>query len=271
MIPGGPFEPGFLAFVAGGVGLVLGSFLNVLSLRWPTDRSIVRPGSHCPACETPIRWFDNVPLLSWIVLRGRCRDCGVRISVQYPLVELGTALIWAGMAWHEGMTVEALRGAVFLTILFGIALADARFYIIPNPFSVGGMGVGLAFSGFSPRIGLVESASGAAVGFALLWGVAWAGTRLFRRQMEAAGVDQAMGGGDIKMMAMVGAFLGIPGVLLTLFLGSVLGVVVFGPISAMTRRLIPFGVFLAAGAALTWAWGGALVEWYLGKVLGVGG
>lgn len=124
------------SLVAGLFGLTVGSFLNVCSLRWPQDQSVVSPGSHCPGCDSPIRWYDNVPVLSWLLLRGRCRRCGIGISVQYPLVELATGLMWAGIFAVHGPTWEALRGSIFLTILFGIALSDARFYIIPHELSL---------------------------------------------------------------------------------------------------------------------------------------
>lgn len=264
-------EPWMLVALAGLFGLLLGSFLNVCVLRWPVDQSVIRPPSHCPSCDEPVRWFDNIPVLSWLVLRGRCRHCAASISVQYPLVELATGLIWAGVVWRFGADWEAARGGVLLTLLFGIALTDARFYIIPDQFSLGGLVMGLALAPLSDRITLVQSMLGAAMGFGLLWLVAWGGTLLFKKQMEAAGVDRAMGGGDIKMMAMVGAFLGVQGVFLTLFLGSLVGILVFGPISALTKRLIPFGIFLAAGAAVAYGWGGALVDWYMTSIVGAPG
>jgi leader peptidase (prepilin peptidase)/N-methyltransferase len=243
------------SLVAGVFGLLLGSFLNVCSLRWPVDESVVRPRSHCPGCGAPIAWYDNVPVLSWIILRGRCRGCGEGISIQYPLVELVTGLIWGGLVFLHGFEWEALRGAVFLTILLGIAVSDARFYIIPDEFSVGGAICGLALSFFAPSITVVQSLTGAALGFGLLWIVAWAGDMAFKKE--------AMGGGDIKMMAMIGAFLGIQGVLLTIFLASFLGAAIFGPISIRTGKLVPFGIFLAAGAALAYGWGDAMVGWYM--------
>lgn len=250
----------WLAGAAGGLGLVLGSFLNVCSLRWPQDESVVHPRSRCPDCGKGVSWYDNVPVLSFLLLRGRCRGCGGAISVQYPLVELATGLIWLGMAVHAGPGVEALHGALFLTLLLGIALADARFYIIPDQFSVGGALLGLALSPFVAEPGPVGAVAGAALGFVLLWVVAWAGEKAFGQE--------AMGGGDIKMMAMVGAFLGPAGVLLTVFLGALVGAVVFGPISYRTGKLVPFGIFLAVGAAVAYAWGDALVAWYLDWALG---
>lgn len=240
---------------AGVLGLALGSFLNVCSLRWPEDQSVVRPPSRCPRCGESLRWYDNVPVLSWILLRGRCRNCSSGISIQYPLVELGTGGTWAGMVWIHGPGLEAVRIALFVTILLGIAVSDARFYIIPDQFSVGGAVLGVGLAALAPGIGFVQSLSGALLGFVLLWFVAWAGEKAFKKE--------AMGGGDIKMMAMIGAFLGMQGVLLTLFLGAFLGAVIFGPISYRTGKLVPFGIFLAAGAAATAFWGDPLVEWYL--------
>lgn len=253
-------SPLFDALVAGVLGMLLGSFLNVCSLRWPVDESVVHPRSRCPGCDSGIAWYDNIPVLSWLLLRGRCRRCGEGISIQYPLVEVATGLIWGGLVGLYGLEWEALRGALFLTILLGIALSDARFYIIPDQFSVGGALLGIALSFTVATISPVGSLTGAAVGFGLLWFVAWAGAKAFKKE--------AMGGGDIKMMAMIGAFLGVQGVLLTIFLASFLGAVIFGPISIRTGKLVPFGIFLAAGAAVTYGWGNALVAWYMGWAFG---
>lgn len=255
--------------LAGLFGLMVGSFLNVCTLRWPLEESVISPPSTCPACGSGIAWYDNIPLLSWLLLRGRCRRCGETISVQYPLVELTTGLVWAGMlarASYFGPAGEwpweAVRGAVFLTILLGIAISDARFYIIPDEFSLGGAVLGFLLALLPDGVTLQAAAIGAAAGFAILWLVGWLGKLAFRKD--------AMGGGDIKMMAMVGAFLGGSGVLLTLFLGAFLGAVIFGPISWKTGKLVPFGIFLAAGAAISYAWGDALVGWYLTEILLVG-
>jgi leader peptidase (prepilin peptidase)/N-methyltransferase len=255
-----------VAIAAGAFGLLLGSFRNVCTLRWPKNESVVSPPSHCGSCEARIRWFDNIPVLSWVLLRGRCRSCDVRISAQYPLVELATGLIWAGVFLRLGLEPEALRGAVFLTLLFGIALTDARFYIIPDQFSLGGLFLGLALAGWISYLGgtatpLIQAGAGAMLGFGLLLAVAIGGKALFKKD--------AMGGGDIKMMAMVGSFLGGAGVLLTLFLGALFGAVIFGPISMKTGKLVPFGIFLAAGAAVTFAWGDMILDWYFVNILEV--
>jgi leader peptidase (prepilin peptidase)/N-methyltransferase len=250
----------FFPLAMGVLGLMVGSFLNVCILRWPKDESVVRPPSRCPGCDQPIAWYDNIPILSWLLLRGRCRRCGTRISIQYPLVELAMALIWAFLAWHHGLSLAAFAGAVFFAILVGIALTDAREYLIPDEFSLGGLVLGILFSlpgGFAT---IASALAGAATGFLVLWAVGTLGTRMFK--------EEAMGGGDIKMMAMVGAFVGWQGVLLTIFLGALLGTLVFVPLSFFRRkRLVPFGVFLSAGAAVTWLAGPAVITWYRTFVL----
>ncbi len=252
----------YAAVVAALFGAAVGSFLNVCVHRWPIDESVVTPRSRCPACGAAIAWYDNIPVLSWLLLRGRCRRCGAPISPQYPAVELATALIWAAAVVRLGPGWEALRIAFFLTVLLGIALTDVRHYIIPNEFSLGGLVCGLALALAPGGISPLRSLEGAALGLGLLWGVAVVGEWIFHKP--------AMGMGDVKMMAMVGAFLGPAGVLLTIFLGALLGTVVFGPISWRTGRLVPFGVFLALGAAVAVTWGGMLVDWYLRIAFGSG-
>lgn len=246
-----------IALFFAAIGAVLGSFLNVCILRLPSEQSVVRPPSRCPRCGSGVRWYDNIPILSWLILRGRCRSCGNPISIQYPLIELATACIWAWMAMRFGNELEAVRGALFLTILLGIAMTDAREYIIPDEFSIGGLILGLGLSLVQGLEGLKYSAIGAVVGFVVLWLVAWLGKHAFKKE--------AMGGGDIKMMAMVGAFVGWKGVFLTIFLGSVVGTVVFGPLALIGKKKdVPFGIFLAMGAAVTFLWGDAVLEWYSG-------
>ncbi len=243
------------AIFAGLAGAMFGSFLNVCILRWPAEQSVVRPRSRCPKCDRGLAWYDNVPIISWLLLQGRCRNCGTPISVQYPLIELATALIWAFMALRHGLSIEALRGAVFFTILLGIAMTDAREYIIPDEFSLGGLVVGLLFSLAAGRAGFGHAVLGAVAGFGLLYLVGVLGTWMLKQE--------AMGGGDIKMMAMVGAFLGWRGVLFTIFLGATVGSLIFVPLSLTGRkRLVPFGVFLALGAAVTYLLGPGLYLWY---------
>jgi leader peptidase (prepilin peptidase)/N-methyltransferase len=240
---------------AGLVGAIIGSFLNVCILRLPSNQSVVRPPSRCPKCGQGVRWYDNIPVLSWLLLRGRCRHCQNPISIQYPLIELATALIWAACAYHYGYELDAIRAAVFFTLLLGIAMTDAREYIIPDEFSLGGLVLGLGLSLIHGLPGLYPALLGAAVGFVTLWIIAELGKRAFKKE--------AMGGGDIKMMAMVGAFIGWQGVFLTIFLGSVVGTLIFGPMALIGRKKeVPFGIFLALGAVVTFLWGGWLLDWY---------
>lgn len=251
--------PVVLFFAA--IGAVVGSFLNVCILRLPAEQSVVSPPSRCPKCGNGVKWYDNIPIVSWLILRGKCRNCKNPISIQYPLIELATALIWAGMALRYGSELESVRAALFLTILLGIAMTDAREYIIPDEFSLGGLMLGLGFSLMWGMPGLKVAAIGAAVGFAVLWLIAWLGKHAFKKE--------AMGGGDIKMMAMVGTFVGWTGVALTIFLGALVGTIVFLPLSLMGKKpLVPFGIFLAVGAAISYLWGPAIVTWYTHTYLG---
>ena len=252
-------EPLVLPFAAA-LGAILGSFLNVLILRLPKDESVVFPGSKCPRCQTPIAWYDNVPVVSWLILGGKCRSCKAGISVQYPLIELFVASLWGFSVWQYGATLTALTAAVFGTTLLGIAVTDARHYLIPDEFSLGGLVLGLLLSFRGGLGGLLEAVIGAAVGFAVLYAVAVLGEKAFRKE--------AMGGGDIKMMAMVGAFVGWKGVLLTIFGGALLGTLIFVPLQLKQKRLVPFGIFLAAAAAIVFVVGDAVIAWYWGMVVG---
>jgi leader peptidase (prepilin peptidase)/N-methyltransferase len=256
-----PADP-VLTRIGGLFGAIFGSFLNVCILRLPAELSVVRPGSRCPKCGYELRWYDNIPMVSWLLLAGKCRQCRTPISIQYPLVELATALIWAGFTWQFGPTLEMFRGATFFTLLLGIAMTDAREYIIPDEFSLGGLAIGLLFAlpgGFRP---IGAALLGAVAGFGLLYLVAVGGKAVFK--------EEAMGGGDIKMMAMVGAFTGWAGVLLTIFLGSLLGTVILVPLALIgKKKLVPFGVFLALGSAVTFLWGADVVAWYQSYLVGL--
>ena len=254
-------EPMLAAVVGALFGAVIGSFLNVCIVRLPAEQSVVSPPSRCPKCGKPVEWRDNIPVLSWLLLRGKCRGCREPISILYPIIELATAVLWAGMAWHYGLSLDALRGALFGTLLLGIALTDAREYIIPNEFTYGGLAIGLILSAAGGLDSVVAALIGAVVGFAILWLVGVAGRWAFK--------EEAMGGGDIKMMAMVGTFVGWQGVLLTIFLGALAGTAIFLPLTLIGRKkLVPFGVFLAIGAAVTYVIGPSIIEWYR-RYLGV--
>ena len=236
------------------VGLCFGSFLNVCILRLPHDQSLLRPRSTCPRCKQPIAWRDNVPVVSWLWLRGKCRWCHKPISVQYPVIEALVGVLFGVSVLAYGASLHAVSTAVFGTLLLGIAITDARHYLIPDEFSLGGLVLGLALALGGGVPGFLQALLGAAVGFGLLWGVAKVGAWVFK--------EEAMGGGDIKMMAMVGSFVGWRGVLLTVFAGAALGSLIFVPLSIKKKRLVPFGVFLAVGAAVTFVFGDAILVWY---------
>jgi leader peptidase (prepilin peptidase)/N-methyltransferase len=261
MDPGLVADPRFLVPFAAVFGLLIGSFLNVCIVRWPGEQSVVRPRSRCPKCGNLIAWYDNIPVASWLALGAKCRHCALPIPWFYPAVELAVGILWGAAALHYGPSVEMLRAALFFTVLLGIAATDAREYIIPDEFSVGGAVLGLLFAFLGGALAWQPALIGAAVGYALLWVIAWVGEKAFG--------EEAMGGGDIKMMAMIGAFLGWQGVLLTLFLGALVGTLIFLPIKLMGReKLVPFGIFLALGAVATWVAGPALIAWYARAVLG---
>ncbi len=245
---------------AGLVGLCFGSFLNVCILRLPHDQSLLKPPSTCPQCKRRIEWRDNIPVLSWLLLKGKCRHCGKRISRQYPIIEALVGLMWAAAVLWSGPTLHALAAAVLGTILLGIAITDARHYLIPDEFTWGGLVLGLAISLGGGVPGFLQAVLGAGAGLALLYAVAVIGKWVFK--------EEAMGGGDIKMMAMVGSFVGWKGVLLTIFAGALLGTLIFVPLSFKKKKLVPFGVFLAVGAAVTFLFRDTVIDWYLRFIRG---
>jgi leader peptidase (prepilin peptidase) / N-methyltransferase len=258
--------PWFVWLLAGGAGAAIGSFLNVCIYRWPAEQSVIRPPSRCPACEHPLAWRDNIPIIGWLLLRGRCRYCGVRIPAQYPMIEAATALVWIAAVARFGPGVEALRSALFLTILLGIAMTDAREMVIPDQFTLVGAAIGLVLAAMpATEISLLAAVLGAVVGYVLLWGVKIVAEKALRKP--------ALGVGDIHMMLLVGAFTGLPGMLLTLMLGSILGLLIGVPLTWIRGRrqivgsYLPLGTFLALGAAAAHVWGAPIVDWYLGFIM----
>jgi len=265
-------------------GAAVGSFLNVCVARWPRDLSVIRPRSRCPWCGHQLAWFENIPLVSWLALRARCRCCDESISVQYPLVELTVALGWMLSFGYFGLDVVALRVAVFGTILFGIALTDLQHYLIPDGFTVFGLFwviamsvVGMVIGDQGPFVGPYDAIVGACAGAGLVAIVGWLG--------EAALKREAMGMGDVTLMAFAGAALGPARAIVTVFAGAILGAVTFlavvYPIARVKQTvyreqtelalgggsfeapLVPFGVFLAPAAVLTLLWGDTMVAWLL--------
>ncbi|MEP6691824.1 MAG: prepilin peptidase [Gemmatimonadaceae bacterium] len=262
------------------VGACIGSFLNVCVSRWPEGLSVVAPRSRCPRCGAGIAWYDNFPIVSWLVLRARCRGCGEPISPVYPLVELVVALAWLAAAIAYGPTFSAVRVAVFVTLLLGITLTDASKYEIPDGFTVFGFGFALVTAGIAlfinetlPFASLYDAFMGACAGAGAIAIAGWLGEVVLKKE--------AMGFGDVTLMAMIGAFIGPQRALLTVFLGALLGAVVFlvvvFPIGRLKSRgsadyempLVPFGVFLAPAALAALLWGNALVDWYAHRMLGL--
>jgi leader peptidase (prepilin peptidase)/N-methyltransferase len=261
------------------LGLVIGSFLNVCILRIPADKSIVLPASSCTKCGKAIAPYDNIPVLSWLFLGGKCRNCKTKISVMYPAVELLTGLLFLACYFVFGPTVDALKWAVFAALLVVLTITDLRERILPDEVNFFGLGAGLLFSFFTksldgtalwianrwfdfppPQMALsfVDAALGAVAGSGLLWLVAEGYFRIRGRE--------GMGLGDVKMMAAVGAFLGLKRTLLTVLMGSLLGSVIGILLIAVSKKgrdyELPFGTFLGAGALLVVFFGTPALHWY---------
>jgi leader peptidase (prepilin peptidase) / N-methyltransferase len=241
-------------------GLVIGSYLNVVVYRLPLGLSTVYPRSRCTGCGTLIRARDNVPVLSFLLLRGRCRTCGTSISWRYPLVEAATGALFAACLLRFGLTLEALAAIVFSCLMLVLALIDYDHMILPDRITLPGIAVGIATQLAAPLAGLVPAVLGALLGAGILLAV-WALWLVVRR-------EEGMGLGDVKMLALVGAFLGWTGVLVTLFFGALAGSVVGLALmrwgSLDMRSKLPFGVFLALGGVVALFFGEALAAWYMG-------
>jgi leader peptidase (prepilin peptidase)/N-methyltransferase len=254
------------ALLAGLFGLLIGSFLNVCIYRLPRDLSVVRPRSFCPACEKQIAAYDNIPVLSYLILGARCRHCKTRISIRYPLVELITGAAFFTAVLMNGPGLEAVKLCVFSAILIELIFSDLESRILPLEFTVGGLLAGLAFSFFTPIQGRfpglsspVEAALAAAVSSGVLWLVRAAHMAIRKREGLALG--------DLHMIAMMGAFLGVQGILLTVAAGSLLGAVVGLLYIWLARKNagdyeLPFGSFLGIAGLLMALFGQGLFQWY---------
>jgi leader peptidase (prepilin peptidase)/N-methyltransferase len=267
------------------VGAAIGSFLNVCIGRWPEGLSVVKPRSRCPKCGHQIKASENIPILSWLMLRGKCSNCHERISIQYPIVELLVGLIWLDAYGHLGMSFTAFRAAVFVTVLLGIAITDAKHFVIPDGFTVFGLFFILLTSFIALYLreselfaGPWDAILGMCVGAGAISIVGWLGEVWLKRP--------AMGFGDVTLMAVVGAAVGPVRSLLTIFIAAVLApIVLLGivyPLSARgladdrgqtelalevgggwRKRELPFGVFLAPAALIALVHGDAIIAWYL--------
>ena len=276
------FLEGLYVFV---VGAAVGSFLNVCIGRWPEGLSVVKPRSRCPKCGHQIKATENIPIVSWLLLRGRCSNCRERISIQYPIVELLVGLLWLAAYFQFGMSVTAFRVAVFATVLLGISITDAKYFLIPDGFTVFGLFfvlltafIALYFGEAEPFARPWDAILGMCVGAGAISITGWLGEVWLKRP--------AMGFGDVTLMAVVGAALGPPRALLTIFIGAAIApIVLLGivyPLSARgfaddqgqtelaleasagwRRRELPFGVFLAPAALIALLFGDAIIGWYL--------
>lgn len=248
-------------------GSLIGSFLNVCIYRMPRDCSIVWPSSRCTSCSNPIRPWDNIPILSFLLLGGKCRTCKAPISLRYPLVEALNALLYIFLLWRFGPDWPFLIYALFCSALLVITFIDLDFQIIPDRISLPGIPLGLLAGSLilpdpfmrAGALGWQASFIGAASGFFFYYFIAVAGEKILKKE--------AMGGGDIKLMAMIGGFLGWKGVILTTFFGSLFGSVI-GIFMMLLRgrekgSQIPFGPFLALGAMVTLFFGQEIIIWYL--------
>jgi leader peptidase (prepilin peptidase)/N-methyltransferase len=252
-----------LVLVTGGM---VGSFLNVVIHRVPRGESVVTPRSRCPHCQHEISWWENIPVLSWLLLRGRCRGCGQAISFRYVLVEILAALLAVLLFSRFGPSVLFLFFTYFAFNLLALTYIDLDHQLLPDRLTLSGLCIGLVGAPFvlpeGPVPAFLFALQGALVGGGLLFGVAWG--------YEKATGRQGMGGGDIKFLAMIGAFLGWEGALLALFLGSLagslIGVMLMVRRGANRRLALPFGPFLAIGAFVTLFWGPQILQWYFGSL-----
>jgi leader peptidase (prepilin peptidase)/N-methyltransferase len=239
-------------------GICIGSFLNVCIYRLPESKSIVHPRSMCPKCGTLIRSYDNIPLFSYIALRGKCRYCGDRISFRYPAIEFISGIFAVGVLLKYGMSLEALIYYVFIAALLVITFIDIDHQIIPDVISLPGIPIFFAASLALPNITVVESILGILIGGGSLFLVAWLYHLLTRKE--------GMGGGDIKLLAMMGAIIGWKGVLFTIFaasaIGTLAGMLVILKTGKTMKLKIPFGPFLAIGAIAYIFFGPQLIAWY---------
>lgn len=241
------------------LGAIFGSFANVVIYRLPQGLSIVRPGSHCYSCKTPVRWFDNIPIFSWFILGGRCRSCKAKFSFRYPLVEIITAVLFALSYHYAGLSWSLLEYLIFVFGLVVCTFIDIDHMILPDQFTLSGIVIGLVGAALNPQREFLDALFGVLMGGGFLWGMAYVYYLLTRQE--------GMGGGDIKLLAWIGAMLGwkaIPFVIMTsAVVGSVVGIITSRKQKAGLKTVIPFGPYLALGAVLYLFGGQTIAYWYL--------
>ncbi|MDD5504243.1 MAG: prepilin peptidase [Candidatus Omnitrophica bacterium] len=253
-----------MILIAAVLGLMAGSFLNVCIHRMPLGESVIAPRSHCVKCHHAIAWYDNIPLISFIVLGGKCRFCAGRISLKYPIVELLTSAVFALLAKYLGVNTTTAVYMLLSCALILSAFIDMQYQIIPDEITYAGMILGpvlsFALPGFHSTANrfnaLLNSLTGIALGGLLIYAIAVLGTILFKKKLKAIGEEYAMGGGDIKFLAMIGAFLGWKGVIIVFFLAPFFGSVI-GIIEKLRKKadIIPYGPYLSLAAFIVMLWG----------------
>ena len=241
------------------IGLCVGSFLNVVIYRLPLGQSLVSPGSRCTKCGYHLRWYDNVPVLSWALLGGRCRQCRTAISIQYPVVEIVTGLLFVLVVWLTPVGPLMVSRLILIAILVALFGIDLEHQILPNSITLPGIVIGLMFSAIAPP-GWKDALLGTLLGAGVLYGIAAAYYAVRR--------EEGLGMGDVKMLAMIGAFLGWKAVLVTLvlssFSGAVIGMALIAAQRSSMKLALPFGTFLAVGAVAAMLVGEPLIAWYAG-------
>ncbi len=241
------------------MGLCVGSFLNVVIYRLPRGQSLVSPRSRCTKCGYELRWYDNVPVMSWAWLGGRCRQCRAPISAQYPIVEIITGLLFLLVVWLTPVGPLLFSRLILIAILVALFGIDLEHQILPNSITLPGIAVGLMFSVIAPP-GWQDALMGAVLGAAVLYGIAAAYYAVRR--------EEGLGMGDVKMLAMIGAFLGWKAVLVTLvlssFSGAAIGLALIAAHRGGMKLALPFGTFLAVGALAAMLVGETLIAWYAG-------
>ncbi len=240
------------------MGLLVGSFLNVVAHRLPRDESVVSPPSHCPKCDSRVRAYDNIPVLSWILLAGRCRVCRAPIAIRYPMIELANGLLWVAVFLRAPSWGDFASGAFLASACLALLAIDAEFQILPDAITLPGIAIGLALSFVSMRRTPAQAALGAILGAGGLY--------LLAVTYEKITGQEGMGLGDVKMLGMIGAFLSPAGVLVTILMSSLAGSLV-GVALILARRgdgktRLPFGVFLAMGGVASWFFADPLIVRY---------
>lgn len=240
-------------------GALLGSFANVVIYRLPKEESVVKPGSHCYSCKTPVKWYDNIPIVSWFILRGKCRHCGAKFSFRYALVEILMACLFALSFHYVGLSWSLVEYLLFIFGLVVCTFIDLDHMILPDEFTLSGIVIGLVGAYLNPQREFLDALFGVLMGGGFLWGMAYVYYLLTKQE--------GMGGGDIKLLAWIGALLGwkaIPFVIMSsAIIGSVVGIIAARKQNAGLKTVIPFGPYLALGALMYLFGGETIALWYL--------